>query len=72
MRAVLGLCFTFLLVTGAEAQTGVVVALEDVTDNRVSSGDPSGFQVQGGLELRVTLNGTGLASPAHPEASSLG
>jgi hypothetical protein len=64
MRAVLGLCFTFLLVTGAAAQTGVVVALEDVTDNRVSSSDPSGFQVQGGLELRVTLNGTGLDKAA--------
>jgi hypothetical protein len=64
MRPVLGICFTFLLATGVAAQTGVVVELEDVTDNRVSSGDPDGFQMQGGLELRVKLNGKGLDKAA--------
>ena len=64
MRPVLGLCFAFLLATGVAAQTGVVLELDDVTDNRVSSGDPGGFQVQGGLELRVTLNGKGLDKAA--------
>jgi hypothetical protein len=60
MRPVLGLCFAVLLATGVEAQTGVVLELDDVTDNRVSSGEPGGFQMVGGLELRVKLNGTGL------------
>ncbi len=60
MRRALGLCFAFLLATGVEAQTGVVLELEDVVDNRVSNADPGGFQMQGGLELRVKVNGTGL------------
>lgn len=64
MRPVLGLCFAFLLATGVAAQTGVVLELDDVTDNRVSSGDPGGFQVQGGLELRVKLNGKNLDKAA--------
>lgn len=60
MRPVLGLCFAVLLATGVEAQTGAVLELEDVVDNRVSSGDPGGFQMAGGLELRVKVNGNGL------------
>jgi hypothetical protein len=60
MRRALGLCLGILLTTGVEAQTGVVLELEDVVDNRVSSADPGGFQMQGGLELRVQVNGTGL------------
>ncbi|HYK04642.1 MAG TPA: hypothetical protein VE974_23015 [Thermoanaerobaculia bacterium] len=60
MRPALGLCFAFLLAAGVEAQTGVVLELEDVVDNRVSSADPGGFQVQGGLELRVKVNGSGM------------
>jgi hypothetical protein len=60
MRPALGLCFAILLATGVDAQTGVVLELDDVVDNRISSIDTSGFQVQGGLELRVMLNGTGL------------
>jgi hypothetical protein len=60
MRPVLGLCFAILLAAGADAQTGVVLEVDDVTDNRVSSADAGGLQVQGGLELRVKLNGTGL------------
>jgi hypothetical protein len=60
MRPVLGLCFALLLATGLDAQTGVVLELEEVVDNRVSSNDPGAFQIQGGLELRVLVNGKGL------------
>jgi hypothetical protein len=60
MRPALGLCFAILLATGMDAQTGVVLEIEDVVDNRISNIETSGFQVQGGLELRVMVNGTGL------------
>jgi hypothetical protein len=60
MRPVLGLCFAILVAMGVEAQTGVVLELDDVTDNRVSTDDAGGFQMQGGLELRVKLEGKGL------------
>jgi hypothetical protein len=60
VRPTLGICFAFLLATGVEAQTGVVLELDEVIDNRVSSADPGTFQVQGGLELRVKVNGSGM------------
>lgn len=64
MRPFLGLCFAMLFATGVDAQTGVVLELEDVVDNRVSTGDPGGFQIQGGLELRVLVNGKGMDNVA--------
>jgi hypothetical protein len=48
MRPTLGLCFLFLLATGMDAQTGVVLELDDLTDNRVSSSDSSGFRCRVG------------------------
>lgn len=64
MRPVFGFCFAVLLATGVDAQTGVVLEVEDVIDNRVSSADTGGFQMPGGLELRVQLNGKGLDKAA--------
>jgi len=64
MRPLPGLCLVILLASGARAQSGVRVEVEDVVDNRVSSAGTDGLQIQGGLELRVKLNGTGLEKAA--------
>ncbi|HYR28825.1 MAG TPA: hypothetical protein VEU30_10190, partial [Thermoanaerobaculia bacterium] len=48
----------------AHGQSNVTVELEDVTDNRMSTSDTTGFQVVGGLELRVKLAGKDLEKAA--------
>ena len=59
MRAIaLGL---FLLLTlAAHGQSGIGVEIDDVVDNRMSMSDTGGFQMRGGLDLRVKLSGNGL------------
>lgn len=60
MRAVFGLGVLLLATGAAFGQSGVKVAVDEVIDNRVSTTDPGAFQVQGSLEVRVKLDGTGL------------
>ena len=61
MRAAFRLGIFLLLGVAAYGQSGVGVEIDDVVDNRYgSTGDTSGFQLQGALELRVKLNGNGL------------
>ena len=60
MRAAFAAGLSLLLTMAALGQSGVGVEVDDVIDNRVSMNDTGGFQIQGGLELRVKLTGTGL------------
>lgn len=60
MRVTLVLGLLLLLTTPAHGQSGVGVEVDDVVDNRMSSTDTGGFQMTGGLELRVKLTGSGL------------
>ena len=60
MRVAFAAGLTLLLTIAAYGQTGVGVEVDDVIDNRVSMNDSGGFQIQGGLELRVKLTGSGL------------
>ncbi len=60
MRATFVLGLLLLLTTAAHGQSGVGVEVDDVVDNRVSSSDTGGFQMAGGLDLRVKLTGSGL------------
>lgn len=60
MRATLSLGLVLVLATAASAQTNVAVELDEVVDNRVASTDTGGFQMRGGLDLRVKLSGSNL------------
>lgn len=60
MRATLSLGLVLVLATAASGQTNVAVELDEVVDNRVSSTDTGGFQMRGGLDLRVKLTGSNL------------
>lgn len=60
MRSVLALGAVLLFAVAAEAQTGVGVEVDTVTDNRISAGDPDQLQARGGLELRLKVTGNGL------------
>lgn len=64
MRAAIALGFMLLFAVAVHGQSNVVVELDDVTDNRVSTMDTDGFQMAGGLELRVKLAGNGLDKAA--------
>jgi len=64
MRAAATLGVLLLLAVTAHGQSNVTVELEDVTDNRMSTSDTTGFQVVGGLELRVKLAGKDLDKAA--------
>ena len=60
MRTLLSLGVVLLLAVPLAAQTGVGVELDDITDNRMSSTDTSGFQMRGALELRLKVTGNNL------------
>src|SRR5215213_7551325 len=64
MRATLSLGLVLVLSGAAAAQTNVGVEVDEVVDNRMSAAEAGGFQMQGGLELRVKLTGTGLDKAA--------
>jgi hypothetical protein len=60
MRAAATLGLLLLFAVAVHGQSNVVVEVDDVTDNRFSSTDTGGFQMTGGLELRVKLDGKNL------------
>lgn len=60
MRAVFSFGLVLLFAWAVGAQTNVGVELDDVTDNRMSSTDTGGFQVRGGLEVRLKVTGDDL------------
>ncbi len=64
MRAAATLGLFLLFAVAVHGQSNVVVELDDVTDNRFSSTDTGGFQMTGGLELRVKLDGKDLDKAA--------
>jgi hypothetical protein len=64
MRAAIALGVMLLSAVAVHGQSNIVVELDKVTDNRVSMMDPEGFQMAGGLELRVKLAGNGLDKAA--------
>ncbi len=64
MRAAATLGLFLLFAVAVHGQSNVVVELDDVTDNRFSSTDTDGFQMTGGLELRVKLDGKDLDKAA--------
>jgi hypothetical protein len=64
MRATLSLVLVLVLAGAAQGQSNVRVEVDDVTDNRMSTTDTGGFQMRGGLELRVKLTGNGLDKAA--------
>lgn len=64
MRAAIALGVMLLSAVAVHGQSNIAVELDDVTDNRVSTMDTEGFQMAGGLELRVKLAGNGLDKAA--------
>jgi hypothetical protein len=60
MRAATALCVFLLLTLAAHGQSGIGVEIDEVVDNRMSASDTGQFQMRGGLDLRVKLNGNGL------------
>lgn len=60
MRAAATLGLFLVFAVAVHGQSNVVVEIDDVTDNRFSSTDTGGFQMTGGLELRVKLDGKNL------------
>ena len=57
MRALSLLALLLLLTVPIAGQSNVTVEVEDVTDNRFSNVPGGGFQMTGGLELRVKVDG---------------
>lgn len=60
MRTVLVLGLAILFSWAAQAQSGVGVEVDDVTDNRISSTDTGEFQPRGALDVRLKVVGKDL------------